>query len=104
MLGHELAGEVVELGAGVTGLHVGDQVYVTDGGQNHIWRADIDTGAVSVLAVVLVAVAVGDRVEAGNACAVVESVKAASDVYSPVAGEVVEVAGSAPGVKAPRRP
>lgn len=31
---------------------------------------------------------VGDRVEAGNACAVVESVKAASDVYSPVAGEV----------------
>ena len=31
---------------------------------------------------------VGDRVEAGNASAVVESVKAASDVYSPVAGEV----------------
>ena len=28
---------------------VGDQVYVTDGGQNLIWRADIDTGAVSVL-------------------------------------------------------
>ncbi|WP_147652533.1 glycine cleavage system protein GcvH [Vulcaniibacterium gelatinicum] len=35
--------------------------------------------------------AVGDRVEAGNACAVVESVKAASDVYSPVTGRVVEV-------------
>lgn len=35
--------------------------------------------------------AVGDRVEAGNACAVVESVKAASDVYSPVTGTVVEV-------------
>ncbi len=34
---------------------------------------------------------VGDRVEAGNACAVVESVKAASDVYSPVSGTVVEV-------------
>jgi glycine cleavage system H protein len=34
---------------------------------------------------------VGDRVEAGNACAVVESVKAASDVYSPVTGNVVEV-------------
>jgi glycine cleavage system H protein len=34
---------------------------------------------------------VGDRVEAGNACAVVESVKAASDVYSPVTGKVVEV-------------
>ena len=34
---------------------------------------------------------VGDRVEAGNACAVVESVKAASDVYAPVTGKVVAV-------------
>lgn len=34
---------------------------------------------------------VGDRVEAGTASAVVESVKAASDVYSPVSGEVVAV-------------
>ncbi|HEU0225572.1 MAG TPA: glycine cleavage system protein GcvH [Steroidobacteraceae bacterium] len=31
----------------------------------------------------------GRRLAAGDACAVVESVKAASDVYSPVAGEVV---------------
>ena len=34
---------------------------------------------------------VGDHVEAGNACAVVESVKAASDVYAPVSGEVIAV-------------
>ena len=34
---------------------------------------------------------VGDTVEQGNAAAVVESVKAASDVYSPVSGKVVEV-------------
>lgn len=34
---------------------------------------------------------VGDRLEAGNACAVVESVKAASDIYAPVTGTVVEV-------------
>jgi glycine cleavage system H protein len=34
---------------------------------------------------------VGDRVEAGDACAVVESVKAASDVYSPVTGEITAV-------------
>ena len=34
---------------------------------------------------------VGDRVEAGAACAVVESVKAASDVYAPLSGTVVEV-------------
>ncbi len=34
---------------------------------------------------------VGDTVEAGIGVAVVESVKAASDVYSPVSGTVVEV-------------
>ncbi len=33
----------------------------------------------------------GDPVEAGTACAVVESVKAASDVYSPVSGTVTAV-------------
>ncbi len=32
---------------------------------------------------------VGRKLAAGEACAVVESVKAASDVYAPVAGEVV---------------
>lgn len=32
----------------------------------------------------------GREVSAGEDCAVVESVKAASDVYSPLAGEVVE--------------
>jgi len=33
--------------------------------------------------------AVGRKVAAGEECAVVESVKAASDVYAPIAGEVV---------------
>jgi len=35
--------------------------------------------------------AVGRKLTAGEACAVVESVKTASDIYSPVSGEVVEV-------------
>lgn len=34
---------------------------------------------------------VGDTVKAGESCAVVESVKAASDIYAPVSGEVVAV-------------
>jgi glycine cleavage system H protein len=34
--------------------------------------------------------AVGAQVEATKECAVVESVKAASDIYAPVSGEVVE--------------
>lgn len=42
----------------------------------------------------------GRRLAAGDACAVVESVKAASDVYAPIAGEVVarnEALAEAPG-------
>jgi len=37
--------------------------------------------------------AVGRSLSAGEECAVVESVKAASDVYAPVAGEVVAANG-----------
>jgi glycine cleavage system H protein len=32
----------------------------------------------------------GRKVKAGEACAVVESVKAASDIYAPVSGEILE--------------
>ena len=35
--------------------------------------------------------ALGKKLTAGQACAVVESVKTASDIYAPVSGEVVEV-------------
>jgi glycine cleavage system H protein len=35
--------------------------------------------------------AIGDRIAAGKQAAVVESVKAASDVYAPVSGEVAKV-------------
>src|SRR5438477_3409408 len=34
---------------------------------------------------------VGRKIKAGDACAVVESVKTASDIYSPVSGEVSEI-------------
>jgi glycine cleavage system H protein len=34
---------------------------------------------------------VGKTVKVGEACAVVESVKTASDIYSPVSGEITEV-------------
>jgi glycine cleavage system H protein len=40
---------------------------------------------------------VGRALSAGEACAVVESVKAASDVYSPVAGKVVANNGALAG-------
>lgn len=44
--------------------------------------------------------AVGKKIEKGKELAVVESVKAASEVYAPVSGEVIEVnegLGDAPG-------
>jgi len=34
---------------------------------------------------------VGRKIKAGEACAVVESVKTASDIYSPVSGEIIEL-------------
>ncbi|MDD3762745.1 MAG: glycine cleavage system protein GcvH [Nevskiales bacterium] len=43
----------------------------------------------------------GRQLAAGDSCAVVESVKAASDVYAPIAGEVIaanETLGSSPEV------
>ncbi|MGR9100267.1 MAG: glycine cleavage system protein GcvH [Gammaproteobacteria bacterium] len=37
---------------------------------------------------------IGRKVKAGEACAVVESVKTASDLYSPVTGEIIAVNGA----------
>ncbi len=41
----------------------------------------------------------GRQVKAGQECAVVESVKAASDIYAPISGEIVE--SNTPAVDAP---
>jgi len=40
---------------------------------------------------------VGSKVDAGTAVAEIESVKAVSDVYAPVSGEVVEINGAIEG-------
>ena len=65
-------------------------VRVEDGGRATIGISDHAQGLLGDLVYVELP-AVGDEVQAGNACAVVESVKAASDVYAPVSGKVVEV-------------
>ncbi len=71
--------------------------------KDHEWvRVDGDTATIGITKhateqlgdVVFVEVPeVGRRVKAGEACAVVESVKAASDVYAPVSGEVIAANG-----------
>ncbi len=69
--------------------------------ESHEWiRIDGDTGTVGITdhaqneltdIVYVDPPQVGASVTAGQAAAVVESVKAASDIYSPVDGEVIEV-------------
>ncbi len=69
--------------------------------KSHEWvRPSGDTGTVGITDhaqheltdIVFVELpAVGRQVKAGEACAVVESVKTASDIYSPVSGQITEV-------------
>jgi len=70
--------------------------------KSHEWVLKLDDGLISVGIsdhaqqalgdlVFVETPSVGRRLTAGEACAVVESVKAASDVYAPVTGEVVAV-------------
>jgi glycine cleavage system H protein len=69
--------------------------------QSHEWLRTLADGTIKVGITDSAQQALGDLVfvevpeagralQAGEACAVVESVKAASDVYSPVSGEVIE--------------
>ncbi|MBI3370614.1 MAG: glycine cleavage system protein GcvH [Betaproteobacteria bacterium] len=78
---------------------------------SHEWIADHGDGTVSVGITAVAADQLGELVyvelpksgtqyEQGDACAVVESTKAASDVYSPLSGEVIAANGAladAPG-------
>ena len=69
--------------------------------KSHEWlRLTGDTGTVGITDhaqheltdVVFVELpALGKKIKAGESCAVVESVKTASDIYSPVSGEIKEV-------------
>lgn len=70
--------------------------------KDHEWVAEMDDGTALVGITDHAQAALGDLVfvelpemrrdvEAGDVCAVVESVKAASDVFAPVAGNIVEV-------------
>lgn len=63
---------------------------VEDAGQVRVGISDHAQGLLGDLVYVELP-KVGDRVEAGSGCAVIESVKAASDIYAPVSGEVVAV-------------
>ena len=74
----------------------------------HEWMRAEDDGSVTIGITDHAQAALGDlvyvelpkpgrAVAAGEACAVVESVKAASDVYAPIAGEIVASNDALPG-------
>lgn len=69
--------------------------------ESHEWIADQGDGTVTVGITAVATEQLGDlvyvelpkvgtKLERGTSCAVVESTKAASDVYAPVSGEVVD--------------
>src|SRR5919201_6941160 len=69
--------------------------------ESHEWIADNGDGTVTVGITAVATEQLGDlvyvelpqagtKVERGGSCAVVESTKAASDVYAPVSGEIVD--------------
>ena len=80
------------------GYHIPDDLMYT---KEHEWvRVDGDVGTVGITdhaqqqlgdLVFIELPAVGKKVAQGDEAAVVESVKAASEVYAPVSGEVIEV-------------
>jgi glycine cleavage system H protein len=79
-------------------VDVRDGLLYTD---EHEWlRVDGDTGVIGITAyaaehlgdiVFVETPAVGSAIDASQACGVVESVKAVSDLFSPVSGEVIAV-------------
>jgi len=64
----------------------GGVVGITDYAQNQL----------SDIVYVEIVVSVGDLVKQGDACATIESVKAAADVYMPVSGKIVAVNDALP--------
>lgn len=86
-------------------MNVPEELNYTD---SHEWIRREDDGTVTIGITDHAQAALGDlvyvelpkagrTVAAGEACAVVESVKAASDVYAPIAGEIVASNGSLAG-------
>lgn len=62
-----------------------------DSATGKIGLTDFAQGQLSDIVFVEILVSVGDTVQAGTAIASVESVKAAAETYSPVAGKVVAI-------------
>lgn len=68
-----------------------DEWIKVDGNVGTVGITDFAQNQLSDIVFVEIVVAVGDTVKKGDACATLESVKAAADVYMPVSGKVVAI-------------
>jgi len=68
-----------------------DEWIKVDGNIGTIGISDYAQEQLSDIVFVEITVSVGDTVKQGDACATLESVKAAADVYAPVSGKVIAV-------------
>jgi glycine cleavage system H protein len=68
-----------------------DEWIKVEGNTGWVGITDFAQNQLSDIVFVEVVVAVGETVSKGDACATLESVKAAADVYMPVSGKIVEI-------------
>lgn len=68
-----------------------DEWILVEGNTGTIGITDYAQGQLSDIVFVEVIAEVGQTIEQGEACASVESVKAAADVYMPVSGKVIAI-------------
>ncbi|MDD5468079.1 MAG: glycine cleavage system protein GcvH [Anaerolineales bacterium] len=73
-----------------------DEWIKVEGNAGKVGITDYAQEQLSDIVFVEIVVAVGDTVKQGDACATVESVKAAADVYMPVSGKIVAINDSLP--------
>ncbi len=74
-----------------------DEWIRVEGGKGTAGITDYAQEQLSDIVFVEISVSVGDKVEKGAAMAAVESVKAAADVYMPVAGVITAINETLPG-------
>ncbi len=68
-----------------------DEWIKVEGKTGAVGITDFAQNQLSDIVFVEIVVGVGDQVKKGDACATLESVKAAADVYMPVGGKIVEI-------------
>jgi glycine cleavage system H protein len=73
-----------------------DEWIKAEDGTGIVGITDFAQSQLSDIVFVEILVAVGDEVKAGDACATIESVKAAADVYMPASGKIIEINESLP--------